>query len=47
MRYLIQEKCDVIISLDGGSCIDTAKSVAVLATKGGYIGDFMDGNKIA
>lgn len=47
LDILKQEKCDVVISLGGGSCIDTAKSVAVLATNGGYIGDYMGGNKIA
>ncbi|MGZ9818095.1 iron-containing alcohol dehydrogenase [Peribacillus simplex] len=35
----ISEKCDVIVAIGGGSCIDAAKAVAVLATNRGYIGD--------
>ncbi len=42
-----EESCDVIISLGGGSCIDTAKAVAVVATNGGYIKDYMHMKKIA
>ncbi|MYL42627.1 iron-containing alcohol dehydrogenase [Virgibacillus salexigens] len=43
---LMEEKsCDVIISIGGGSCIDTAKAVSVLAVNGGYIGDYRNRNK--
>lgn len=47
LNLLKSENCDVIISLGGGSCIDTAKAVAVLAKNGGYIGDYMGGKTLA
>ena len=39
LEMLQSEACDLVISLGGGSCIDTAKAIVVLETNGGYIGD--------
>lgn len=43
LELCLKEKCDVIVAIGGGSCIDAAKAVAVLATNGGTIGDYMGG----
>ena len=47
LNILKREQCELVISLGGGSCLDTAKAIAVLATNDGYIGDYMGGKKIA
>ena len=36
-----EEKCDVIVAVGGGSCIDTAKAVAVMMTNEGTISDYV------
>nr|WP_026575744.1 iron-containing alcohol dehydrogenase [Bacillus sp. UNC438CL73TsuS30] len=40
-----EQQCDVVVAVGGGSCIDAAKAVVVVATNGGYIGDYMGGKK--
>lgn len=39
-------EADVIVTIGGGSCIDTAKAVSVVATNGGYVGDYMGGKTL-
>ena len=45
LSICLDNQCDVLVAIGGGSCIDAAKAVAVLATNGGYIGDYLGGKK--
>jgi alcohol dehydrogenase class IV len=45
LEMLQSEACDVVLSLGGGSCIDTAKAIVVLEQNGGYIGEYIGGQK--
>lgn len=45
LAVMKDDQCDVIVAIGGGSCLDAAKAVALLATNGGYIGDYQGGNK--
>ncbi|MEH7115286.1 iron-containing alcohol dehydrogenase [Neobacillus niacini] len=45
LAVCLEQQCDVLVAIGGGSCMDAAKAVSVLATNGGYIGDYMGGKK--
>ncbi len=46
-QLYLQKKCDVIVAVGGGSPIDTAKGVAVLATNYGSISEFVGCNLVS
>jgi len=46
LRVFKDGQCDFIISVGGGSCIDTAKGISTLATNQGKLVDFEGMNKI-
>jgi alcohol dehydrogenase class IV len=46
LRVFQSTECDAVIGFGGGSCIDAAKAVSVMAVHDGYIGDYMGGNKL-
>ncbi|MCA0993506.1 iron-containing alcohol dehydrogenase [Pseudalkalibacillus hwajinpoensis] len=47
LALLKESQSDVVISLGGGSCIDTAKAIVVLATNGGDLADYRLNKKVA
>ncbi len=46
-QLYLQEQCDVIVAVGGGSAIDTGKGVAILASNFGSIHDYEGCNKIS
>ncbi len=45
-RIYLEEGCDVIICLGGGSPMDTAKGIGIIVGNGGHIRDYEGANKV-
>jgi alcohol dehydrogenase class IV len=46
LRIFKENRCDLLISVGGGSCIDTAKGISILATNPGRLPDFEGMNRV-